>query len=275
MLKRIYLELTNVCNLSCAFCPGTRREPRFLPLEEGERLLRKLQGKAEYLYFHLMGEPLLHPELEGFLKLAGECGFRVLLTTNGTLLPEREALLLSAPALLKVNISLQSFEANVGGDLERYLDGCLAYAEHALALGKRCELRLWNRGGWESMNPAIEARIARSFPKPWKPSREGWKLADSVWLEPGERFDWPDLREADRGESCFCHAIREQIGVLCDGTVVPCCLDHEGDIPLGNLFTQSLDEILASPRAAAICEGFSTRRAIEPLCRRCGYARRF
>ena len=63
--------------------------------------------------------------------------------------------------------------------------------------------------------------------------------------------------------------------MLCDGTVVPCCLDHEGDIPLGNLFTQSLEEILSSPRAQAIYEGFSGRRVVEELCRKCGYARRF
>ena len=275
MLKRVYLEITDVCNLHCAFCPGTRRAPRFLPREDFETLTDRLRGKTEYLYFHLMGEPLLHPELEDFLRIAGEKGFRVLLTTNGTLLPEHGDMLLRSDALLKTNVSLQSFEANAGGELDEYLDGCLVYAAACVRAGKRCELRLWNRGGLEMLNPRIEARLEAAFPKPWKRSREGWKLAETLWLEPGQHFDWPRLEGEDRGESVFCYALRDQIGVLCDGTVVPCCLDHEGDIPLGNLLTQELEEILASPRACAIREGFSRRQAIEPLCRTCGFARKF
>ena len=275
MLKKVYLEITNICNLSCAFCPGTRRERRMLNRDEFALLAAKLRPHAEYLYFHLMGEPLLHPLLEEFLKIAGELGFKVMITTNGTLLDSRGELLCRSPALLKVNISLQSFEANPAGELETYLEKCIDFAEKANAAGKRCEFRLWNRNGLEKRNPEIEAQLAAAFPKPWKKSREGWKLRDKLWLEPGDRFEWPDLDAADRGERCFCYGLRDQIGVLCDGTVVPCCLDHEGDIALGNLFRQDLDEILDSARACAIRSGFSERRAVEPLCRSCGYARRF
>lgn len=274
-LKKIYLEITNICNLSCAFCPGTAREPHMLTLEEFSTLAGRLKGHAAYLYFHLMGEPLLHPLLPEFLQIAGELGFRVMITTNGTLLPEKGDVLCESPALLKVNISLQSFEANEGGKLGDYLDGCVSFAERANAAGKRCEFRLWNKNGLDNLNPEIESRLETAFPKPWGRSREGFKLREKLWLEPGERFDWPDLSADDRGERCFCYGLRDQIGVLCDGTVVPCCLDHDGSAALGNLFTQELEDILDSPRARAIREGFSERRAVEELCRRCGYARKF
>lgn len=275
MLQKAYLEITNVCNLNCSFCPGTRRAPRFLSVEEFRLLAGKLRRHTDYLYFHLLGEPLLHPELGALLRIAGELGFACMITTNGTLLPERGELLLEAERLRKVSISLQSFEANPGGELEDYLSGCLAFTRKAAEKGVFCELRLWNRGGLETLNPAIRERLEACFPLPWEKSRNGWKLAERIWLDPGERFDWPDLDAPDRGERCFCYGLRNQIGVLCDGTVVPCCLDHEGDIPLGNLFTQELEEILASPRARAIYEGFSQRRAVEELCRRCGYRTRF
>ena len=124
------------------------------------------------------------------------------------------------------------------------------------------------------MNPRIETLLEESFPQPWGRSREGFTLAENVWLEPGKHFSWPDLTAPDRGEGCFCRALREQIGVLCDGTLVPCCMDHEGDLALGNLFAQDLDEILSSERASAIRRGFSEGRAVEALCRRCGFARR-
>lgn len=275
MLRKAYLEISNLCNLSCAFCPGTKREKRMLRSSEFRILAEKLRGHTAYLYFHLMGEPLLHPNLAELLKTSEELDFRVMITTNGTLLPEKGNVLLSSRAVHKVNLSLQSFEANLGGSLEDYMNGCMDFVERAAAQGILCEFRLWNQGGMESKNEEIEEMLSRRFPKPWEKSRNGQRLADRVWLDQGERFDWPDLALEERSEHGFCYGLRDQVGVLCDGTVVPCCLDHEGDIPLGNLFESSLEEILNSPRAKAIYEGFSKRKAVEPLCRRCGYARRF
>ena len=100
------------------------------------------------------------------------------------------------------------------------------------------------------------------------------RLGEGLFLEPGERFDWPDPAAPDSGTE-FCHGLRSQIAVLCDGTVVPCCLDSEGRLALGNLHRQELAEILASPRATAMAAGFSRRQPSEELCRRCGYAARF
>ena len=275
MLKKAYLEISNLCNLHCSFCPGTRREGRMLSEEEFRLLAGKLRGHTEYLYFHLMGEPLLHPRLRELLQIAQDLGFRVMITTNGTLLRERGELLLASDAVHKVNLSLQSFEANEAGDLRDYVLRCADFAKLAAARGILCEFRLWNQGGLETRNREILSLLEERFPKPWSESRNGKKLAERVWLDPGERFDWPDLELDELRETGFCYGLRDQIGVLCDGTVVPCCLDHEGDIPLGNLFTQELDEILNSPRARAMYEGFSRRKVVEPLCRRCGYAKRF
>ena len=275
MLKRVYLEITNVCNLACSFCPGTRREKRFMSEEEFTALTEKLRGRTQYLYFHLMGEPLLHPSLGRFLAIAGDKGFRVILTTNGTLLGEKADTLLNAPALYKVNLSLQSFEANEGGVLSDYVNLCAAFAARAAAAGRICELRLWNRGGLESLNTGILRLLEAVFPAPWETGPRSVKLAERVFLAEDDRFDWPALDAPDRGERCFCYGLRDQIGVLVDGTVVPCCLDHEGDLPLGNLFTQELDNIMSTEKARNIYDGFSKKTAVEPLCRRCGYARKF
>lgn len=100
------------------------------------------------------------------------------------------------------------------------------------------------------------------------------RLAEHIFLEQAEKFDWPDPEAPESGTE-FCHGLRQQLAVLWDGTVVPCCLDGDGRMALGNLYTSSVEEILASPRAAAIREGFSRRQPSEELCRRCGYAARF
>ena len=273
--RKIYLEISNVCNLDCAFCPGTKRAKRFMTEEELSALLPKLRHYSDYLYFHLMGEPLLHPLLPRFLELAGKAGFKVILTTNGTLLQKRRDILLNAPGLHKVNISLHAFEANdLDVPFEQYLTDCFSF-------GKAAEekvltvYRLWNNGGADAMNRQILSAMEAAFPKPWVTERRGTRIGERIYLEYGDKFDWPDLAAPEVGEVCFCYGLRDQIGVLCDGTVVPCCLDHEGDIPLGNLFREDMETILNKPIARAVYDGFSEKKAVTELCRRCGYARRF
>ena len=272
---KIYLEISNVCNLKCSFCPGTKREKKVMQEEEFASLLPKLRPYSDYLYFHLMGEPLCHPKLDRFLELAGKENFKVILTTNGTLLRKQQELLLSAPALHKINISLHAFEANdLAVPFSQYLEECFSFGK--AAQGKKLVVfRLWNHGGAETLNETILNAMEQFFPKPWKEDRRGIRIGERVFLEYGDKFDWPDLTAEDGGEAGFCYGLRDQIGVLCDGTVVPCCLDHEGDLALGNLHHQSMEDILADERAKRIYEGFSHGKATEELCRKCGYARRF
>ena len=273
--NKVYLEISNLCNLRCAFCPGTKRAPHRMTEEEFSALLPKIRPFSDYLYFHLMGEPLCHPLLSRFLELAGQAGFKVILTTNGTLLPKMQEVLLNAPALHKVNISLHAFEANdLAVPFSEYLRGCFAFGKAAEG---KCivSYRLWNGGGADELNGQILDTMAEYFPRPWAEERRGPRLGQKIYLEYGDKFDWPDLSAADNGERVFCYGLRDQIGVLCDGTVVPCCLDHEGDLNLGNLHETTMDAILETPRAKAIYEGFQKGKAAEELCRKCGYATRF
>ena len=273
--RKVYLEISNICNLNCRFCPGTKRAKKALTEEELAVLLPKIRPYTDYLYFHLMGEPLLHPKLERFLKMAGEHGFKVILTTNGTLLKKQQEMLLRSPALHKINISLHAFEANdLAIPFETYLSDCFAFG-NASAGKKLVVYRLWNQGGEDTQNREILDAMHRYFPEDWVQERHGIRIADRTYLEYGDKFDWPDLTAAEGDSRVFCYGLRDQLGVLCDGTVVPCCLDHDGDLALGNLLTQDMEEILNSPRAKAIYEGFSNREATEELCRKCGYARRF
>ena len=273
--RKVYLEISYICNLSCRFCPGTKRPKKALTEEEFSILLPKIRPYTDFLYFHLMGEPLLHPKLEKFLEMAGEQGFKVILTTNGTLLKKQQEMLLASPALHKLNISLHAFEANdLSVPFAEYLADCFTFGQ--AAAGKKLVVyRLWNQGGENKQNQEILDAMHRYFPEDWVQERHGIRIADRTYLEYGDKFDWPDLTASEGDSRVFCYGLRDQLGVLCDGTVVPCCLDHEGDLALGNLLVQDMEEILASPRANAIYDGFANRQAAEELCRKCGYARRF
>ena len=274
MITRCYLEITNICNLDCLFCPKTSRPKKRLLLQEFNELTDKLQGQVRFLYFHLMGEPLLHPLLPRFIVIAREKGFVPVLTTNGTLLDRFGDQLLTA-GLHKVNISLHSFEAGQEEKHRRYLENAAQFALKARQADILVTFRLWNNGCDGGKNETALKVLEQYFPKPWAENTRGYRIRDGLFLEWGDRFAWPDQNAPARGEDLFCHGLRAHFGILSDGTVVPCCMDSDGVIALGNVFRQELSDILASPRAKAIADGFQRRKATEDLCRRCGYARKF
>lgn len=274
MYSRVYVEITNQCNRNCSFCPGTSRQPGMMTRDAFGQVLQKLQGITQMLYFHLMGEPLTHPDLPEMIRAAKAEGFRSGITTNGTLLARRGKAMVEA-GVYKVNISIHSFEQGAVEEYTRYIDECLDFADYASRNGVLVVLRLWNQGSDDGRNDETLLRMTRRFPQPWKEGPRGTRLQDRLYLEYGSRFRWPDLQEEDMGQQVFCYGLRDHFGILCDGTVVPCCLDHNGDIPLGSIFQQDIREILSSSRAKSMVEGFSCRRASEELCRKCGYARRF
>ncbi|MBE6662414.1 MAG: radical SAM protein [Ruminococcaceae bacterium] len=269
--------MTNVCNLDCSFCHKTARAKKLISSDEFDALLHKIEGRAKYLFFHLMGEPTLHPLLPRFIEAARAKGFLPVITTNGSLLAEKSDALIAAHPY-KTSVSLHAPEANAAFSDEGYLDTCVGFAKAAAAHGCIVALRLWNLGSGAD-NSQILDRLHAAFPDEWRDIRGGasHRLAERIFLEWGERFDWPDpaLSPCDPDADRFCYGLRDQIGILVDGTVVPCCLDADANLALGNLFDAELDEILASPRAKAIYDGFTCRRAVEDLCRKCGYAKRF
>ena len=271
MIDRCYIEITNVCNLSCDFCPKHNRAERRMTAQEFDLITDKLRGRAVFLYFHLMGEPMLHPLLPDFIRMAREKGFKTVLTSNGTLPLRAMRLLSSLPH--KVQLSLHSHESNGKGILAEYIDKVMQFAIPAAEQGTCVVLRLWNQGGRESENEQVTQLLEKYVQKPWHERPDGYRLCDNLYLEFDRKFNWPEVelptQESRRGGEVFCKALHKQIGVLADGSLVPCCMDHNGDITLGNLFTQSLDEILDSPRSKAMTEGFRHHRATELLCRNC------
>ena len=274
MLTRVYVEITNICNMRCSFCNGHRRPKGRMSREDFVRVLDRLEGHTQTVYYHLMGEPLLHPELPTFIKMATQQGFRSVITTNGTLVKQRGQALLDA-GIHKISISLHSFEKSDAQAHQNYLQEVAEFADAAAKSGVVVVLRLWNRGCDEGKNDDALDFLCDAIDGEWKETTRGMRIRDKFYLEWGDRFQWPDQNAPIQGENFFCYGMRDHFGILCDGTVVPCCLDSEGSIALGNVFETDLSEILKSPRATAMAKGFEKHIATEDLCRRCGYAQRF
>ncbi len=285
--KKVYIEITNVCNLQCDFCPKTKRVPKFLTIPEFEYIIEGVAPYTKFIYLHIMGEPLLHENLKAFIEIAAQKNIKVNLTTNGTLLSPEKEFLLELSALRQINISLHSFEANEQYlTLQEYVKSVMSFVKKAAKYSKLlCSVRLWNMDfgdirGANSLNREIltliehELELKESLEK--KLLREhSCKVGHNVYLNMAQKFEWPDIKGSMFNEEVFCYGLRDQIGVLVDGTVVPCCLDSEGTIELGNLYKQDLETILSCDRAKLVYDGFSRRIAAEELCKRCGYATRF
>lgn len=282
---KIYLEITNVCNLRCSFCHGTSRPRAFIDPNTFRRYARQVKEFTDYVYLHVMGEPLLHPDLDRLIDAAAEEGLRVCLTTNGTLLARRMPLLLPrADALYKISVSLHAHEANgdgaMGAELEDYVR---AVAESAAELGRRgviSVLRLWNEDNPKAVkeaknaeNGSILALLHTIFPDPWTPNRRGMRIGEGVYLEWGEKFDWPtdDGSLPDYGPRAHCFAMKDHVAILVDGRVLPCCIDYDGRMTLGCLEDKSLAEILTDEPAERFRQALAAGKLDTPLCRHCNF----
>lgn len=249
-------------------------------------VLERLRGHARTLFFHVKGEPLLHPDLGRLLADAGDAGFPVRITTNGTLLAERLDDLRAKANLERLQVSLHSLAqfpaAEAQALAERILAACetLRTENRAVNPSFLVSLRLWTRDDAEATRgtaAAIESfyGLEAGFVMDSLAGKNSIILKSGLAVHAAETFVWPSLDGEDFGPAGFCQGLRDQAGILVNGTVVPCCLDGDGVIALGNIFETPFADILASPRAQSLYRSFGDRRIEEPLCRRCGYRTRF
>lgn len=286
--KKFYIEITNVCNLACSFCPQTRRKSEFMSIKTFEEILDQIGPYTDYIYLHVKGEPLLHPEIDKFLDLSYEKGLKVNITTNGTLINKAKDKLITKPALRQINFSLHSFDGNEGGgDKDSYIANIISFTKEALeSTNMLISLRLWNldrdnvtnlqRQRNRHMLEIIEKEFNLAYKVEEKiiPGR-GVKISDRLYLNQDYEFKWPSLEEDEDTGSGFCYGLRNQVAILVDGTVVPCCLDGEGVINLGNINNTSFSQIIEGERANNLFNGFSRGKVVEELCKKCGYRKRF
>ena len=269
--------------MACAFCPGTFRKPGFMTPSDFETIIRKLKGFTDYLYFHVLGEPLLHPELALLLELSASYGYKVNITTNGTKIADRADVLLNGSPPRQVNFSLHCREEADSRIVDEYLDDIFDFTCAALDRGGiYISYRLWNitSEASERYNGYVVQKLQQRF-SPGFSISEAMKgspritIKDRLYLNSAEVFHWPAESAEGADERGFCLGLRDQAAILTDGTVVPCCLDSEGSIKLGNIFEDEFEYILSGERASNLYKGFSNRKAVEELCMKCSYRSRF
>lgn len=274
--KHIYLELTDICDRHCSFCPEVKREKMFMPFEDAQNFLVQSAEFAEAVYFHIQGEPLLHPDFEKITAFAANLGLMLKLTTNASHLAEHAQYLL-AGNFYQINFSLQSLNEVSESERMRVWNNIADFTENAL---EKCPDMYINFRWWQNAPPDIDFFAHRfSVPAPkWHPvnGRHNIRINGRLYAAFDREFVWPS-DSAERTDGIFgsCKGLIDHCGILCDGRVVPCCLDCEGELTLGNLHKNTLNDILNSPQARAIEQGFRQNRRIHRICRNCNFAGRF
>lgn len=274
--SKIYVEITNYCNLNCSFCSNDKREKREMNISEFSSVLDKIKDYTDTIYLHIKGEPLLHKNLDDILSLCDEKKFNVKITTNGTLLKNKLAIL-KKHQIKQINISLHS-ENNMPNYFEDVFKACDFLSEKTSIV-----YRIWVLNNFEldkistmivekiinyyHLSPIIVEKIMHD---------KNIKLRDNIYLDKDNEFIWPNVGDKDNDSfTGYCLGTKSHLGILSDGTVVPCCLDSDGIINLGNIFENDLESIINNDKFLAINNGFKNHKIVCDLCKKCNYRHRF
>ena len=259
--KKIYIEITNGCNLNCEFCIGNKRKIKFMSFSEFELVLSKIKHYTNYLYFHVLGEPLLHPDVIRFIQYAHDCGFYINITTNGYFIDKLKGI----DFIRQINISIHSFNSKYGVSFSEYINNIFDVISDMP--NTYISLRLWVGNNLEYLRYILDYYGVSDIPD----KIDGFKLCDKVYLSKFHEFIWPSMDNSYYSEEGSCYGLIDHIGILSDGSVVPCCLDSNGSICLGNIFDDSLSDILSSVRVTNIVDGFRKHYKCEEFCRHCKF----
>lgn len=269
--RKVYIEITNICNKKCSFCPETKRAKAFMSVQDFEHIASQVKEVTDYVYLHVKGEPLIHPKIDEILDICNKYNLKINISTNATKLEEKLKVLQKAN-IRQLNISLHSFEDLEKEEQKKYilkiLNSCDTLSKENIII----RYKVWNVKENTKQSKGILENLSKYYniQLPEEAGKKDIKLRDNIYLSIKEPFVWPDNNGKYQKEG-KCYGLRHQMAILVDGTVVPCCVDNDGDIPLGNIFEQDLEEIINSKKAQDIKQGFENNKCIEELCKKCEY----
>lgn len=258
--KKVYVEISNICNLNCPFCAKTNREKKSLDTSEFKIILNKIKPYTKYLYLHVLGEPLLHPNINEFIDISSK-DFYVNITSNGYLVNN-----LKTKNIRQINISLHSFDEKYHKSLDEYLNDLYNFSLNNNQ-DTYINYRLWTNSKYcDDIISFLEKRYNVKIT-----AGVSSKLDKNIFLDFGNEFIWPTNAEREVDSNNTCYALTDHIAILSNGNVSACCLDAAGEISLGNIFSNSMEDIINGDLFKNMYEGFKNSKKIHPLCLKCNF----
>ena len=273
--KKIYIEITNRCNLNCSFCGKNKRDYRDMSLLEFELVINKIKKYTDYIYLHVKGEPLLYSNLDSLLSICDNYNIKVNITTNGVFLKEKLSVLMNHFCIRQINISLHSENNKKNYFLDVFSSGKILSTKMFISY------RIWdlkeyklNKKSTEIVNKIIEFYNLSPVIVDKLYNDKNIKIASNTFVNKENIFTWPDV-DNDILVDGFCYGLKTHIAILSNGDIVPCCLDANGEIKLGNIFEDSLDDVLNGDIYKSLLKSFKDNKALHPLCKSCNFKNRF
>lgn len=275
LFKKIYVEITNKCNLSCSFCSKSKRTIKEMTVDEFKVVISKIKKYTDYIYLHVKGEPLLHSNLDDMLSVCDSNNIKVNITTNGTLIKSKFDLLNSHICLRQINISLHC-ENSFEHYFEEVFKSCKKLSEKMFI-----SYRIWNLEEFklDEKSTSIVEKIVSFYELSPNVVEKIYndnqiKIANNTYVNKENLFIWPDVSNGGDIDG-YCYGMVSHIGILSDGTVIPCCLDGNGEIKLGNIFFDDLNNIINSEKFVSLKNAFRENKSMHKLCKNCNFRNRF
>ena len=284
--NKVYIEITNICNLECSFCPTKNSKPAIMDLILFEKINKEVSSYTKELAYHIVGDPLTLKNLDKYIKISHKYNLKVNITTTGNNLKSSMFEILTHGAIKQVNFSLNSYSAIANKkSLDEYLKPIFEFCDYCIEYKKEIfiNLRLWNIDQGSSaklFNKEIYSRINRYFninidiQKVYQKG-DNIRIGRKVLINFDEYFEWPQLSNSYVGDSGYCYGLKSHFAITVDGVVVPCCLDQNAIMSLGNMQDDTITNLLKSQRSLSIIAGFKNHKIVEKLCQHCSFRVRF
>ncbi|GAA7516273.1 radical SAM/SPASM domain-containing protein [Helicobacter pylori] len=275
--KKIYIELSDICGLQCSFCPNPKNIRGVMPLELFEKVCKEAAPLTPIITLHVLGDPCKLKNLNRYLNAAKRFSLKVDLVTSGAYLHNFETLL--QDAIYQISISLDAGLDNHNKlNQHRYIQKILEFCHYKCEKNSEVFLNLRIQDGTLDKHQNLIKPFLESFECV---SLEGLKSQSRVrlfkksFLNIQKTFKWPNLNAQNplnqESKIPYCYGLIKQIAILSNGVVVPCCMDTQAHISLGDLNHTPLKDILKSQKAMAIKTHFLKGEALELLCKNCSY----
>lgn len=269
MIKRVYLEITSACNLDCPFCTNSK-ENFFMDFDTIKDHLIKIKDVCDYVYLHVLGEPLLHKDFNKILDECDKLNLKVQLVTNGTLL-DNYPNILKHSSIRKLSISLHSINNfKIKDDYFETIDKLIEQDLNIVI-----ELRFYDHQNLNNQLKNYLDNLYTRYEVKITDRYNSYKLKNNLFIYYSSLFNWPMIDDPYISSNGKCLGALSQIAILHDSRVTLCCLDPKGYNTIGNLKKDSLKVILESDIYKKICNNFRNNKLSKELCTKCSYRLRF
>ena len=283
----MHIEITNICNLKCTFCPPKILPNKTMTLDKFDKLNLELKEFTTELAYHIVGDPLVLSNLDEYLNISLKHNLKVNITTTANNINKKHYETLLNPTIKQINFSINSYNANSHKkSLDEYLEPIIEFVKFAQKQKHEyfINFRIWNldeENSAKEFNLKVFNKINKAFDTNidiedvYKNRPKNIRIDRKIFFNFDEYFNWPNLENKEVSKTGFCYGLDSHFGVLSNGDVVPCCLDKDAIINLGNIEDNSLKNILTSKRVKDIQNGFKKNILVEELCQKCEYRTRF